>query len=74
MKHTIEKHIDGEHKFVECETLIHALRSQSIMDIEAKDGKFQLTEACDNYFSIWLTHDQLRILGQELIDLANSTK
>lgn len=42
-----------------------------VFDIEKTDAGFEIREACDYYFVVTLTADELRQLGQELIDIAN---
>jgi len=73
MKHTIQEWMNGKLQPVEYETLLEALADQRVMTIEVKDGGFEVGEACDNYFSVRLTPDQLRALGEELIALAHTS-
>jgi hypothetical protein len=73
MKHTIQEWMNGKLQPVEYETLLEALADQRAMTIEAKDGGFEVGDACDNYFSVRLTPDQLRALGEELIALAHAS-
>lgn len=43
-----------------------------IFDVEKQpDGRFEIYECCDLYFSVTVTKEQLIALGQELINLAN---
>ena len=37
------------------------------------DGKFRLREECDSYFVAILSADELRDLGNELIEIANGS-
>lgn len=57
-------------KLREYETLLEALAANGVMTVLAKDGGFEVGEACDNYFSVQLTPEQLRQLGEELIALS----
>jgi hypothetical protein len=72
MKHTILGWVNGKIKPVEYDTLLEALADQRVMTIEAKEGGFEIREKCDNYFSVRLTPDQLRELGEELIAIAHT--
>jgi len=50
-----------------------ALDSGRIFEITKNDdGTFAIYECCDHYFSEKFTADELRELGQEIIDIANS--
>jgi len=73
MKHTIQEWMNGKLQPVEYDTLIEALDNQRVMTVEAKEGGFEIGEACDNYFSVRLTPDQLRALGEELIAFAHAS-
>ena len=73
MKHTIQECINGKFQPVEYDTLLKALADQRVMTVEAKEGGFEIGEACDNYFSVRLTPDQLRALGEELVALAHAS-
>jgi len=42
-----------------------------VFDIErCEDGRFEITEACDLYFSVKLSSAELTKLGEEIIALA----
>ena len=72
MKYTIQVWINGKLQPVEYDTLLKALEEQHVMTVEAYDGGFEVYEACDNYYSVHLTPEQLRALGEELIALAHA--
>lgn len=72
MKHTIQEWMNGKLQPVKYKTLLEALEDQRVMTVEAKDGGFEIGEACDNYFSVRVTPEQLRALGEELIALAHT--
>lgn len=72
MKHTIHKWLDGKLRPLEYETLLEVLADLRVMTITAKYNYFEIVEACDYYFSVRLTPEQLRALGEELIALASS--
>ena len=65
--------MNGKLQPVEYETMLEALANQRVMTVEAKDGGFEVGEACDNYFSVRLTPEQLRQLAEELIALAHTS-
>lgn len=53
-------------------TMLEALADQRVFGIGVEeDNKFTIQEGCDNYFEVELTKEQLILLGQEIIDLAN---
>ena len=53
-------------------TLLEALDDQRVFGIVVEeDNTFIMQEQCDNYFEVELTREQLLLLGQEIIDLAN---
>ncbi len=57
---------------IESATVVKALGKASVLQVSPEvDGTFMLTEACDFYYYIILTRDQLHLLGQELIALAS---
>ena len=61
-----------ESRVDEYKTMIAAVRDRNIFTVEkAEDGIFMLQEACDQYYELAITHEQLRALGEELIALAN---
>lgn len=45
-----------------------------IFDLVKTETGFEITEACDQYFSVDLTADELKQLGQELIALADAAQ
>ena len=57
---------------VEYESLLEALKEHRVFDVVALDegAKFELSEKCDDNFSLVLTRRQLRELGEELIELS----
>ena len=70
-----------DRELVESDTVLAALadnRILSVTPINPQDdpdnaGKFRVAEMCSDYFSGYLTADQLRALGCELIALADSS-
>ena len=62
-----------ESRVDEYKTMIAAVGDRNIFTVEkAEDGIFMLQEACDQYYELAITHEQLRALGEELIALANT--
>jgi hypothetical protein len=51
--------------------MLELMNEERIFKIFQEDGKFWVMEECDENYSVDLTADQLRQLGQEIIDLAN---
>lgn len=61
---------DGE--FFSKQKMLDIVSELRIFDVEKQpDGRFEIYECCDLYFSATVTKEQLIALGQELIDLAN---
>lgn len=61
---------DGE---VETDSIIEGLNEARVLEItRLEDGRFKLTERCDEWFSVALTADQMRLLAQELIAMVDS--
>ena len=53
-------------------SILKMMDDDHIFDIIRKDGKFIIGERCDEYFRRELTADELRQLGREIIELADS--
>ncbi len=52
--------------------MLQMLKDKRVFDVDAvHDGMFQITEGCDGYFTVFLTEQELRQLGQELIAMAD---
>lgn len=52
--------------------MLEQMENAKVFSIRKKGDKFIVDECCDGYFSEELTADELRRLGQEIIDLASS--
>ncbi len=58
----------------EYESALEALKAHRIIEITPIEGGFQVREACARHFSVSLTPEQLRELGQEILALADSAE
>jgi len=57
----------------EYDSVLQAMEKGYVFTIENNDdGTFDMCEGCDNYYSATLTKEQLIMLGQEIIERANS--
>ena len=54
------------------DSVIKFLADNNIFTIEKVRSFFVLTEGCDTYYSVPLTRDELRQLGEEIKRLANN--
>ena len=60
-------------ELMEYPTVLAGLSDNRILIIEREeDGRFRVSEGCDEYFSARLTPEQLAALGRELIDVAGN--
>lgn len=60
-------------EILEYPTVLAGLSDNRIIKIDREeDGRFRVTEGCDDYFSARLTPEQLATLGRELIEMANN--
>lgn len=63
---------DGDQKSQVASPLLDRIGADRVFDVyRTHDGQFEIIEGCDGYFSITLTADEMRHLGQELIAAAN---
>lgn len=52
-------------------TVLEALEENRVFSVKRqKGGRFRVQEECDRYYAAYLTPEQLRALGQELIEMA----
>lgn len=58
----------------DCKDVLKFLEDASIVTVRYEDGKFTLTEGCDNYFEAILTPIQLATLAAQLATLAANNK
>lgn len=70
MSQTIKKLRGTQLYDVEYESLLEAMACERIFTILQRGDSFDVGEACNNYFWVRLTRDQLRQLGEDLIALA----
>lgn len=71
-QHIIEFGRQGKKR---CQSILRALETNQIVAVSKEpDGKFLVSEKCDDYFSCRLTAEQLRALGHELIALADENE
>lgn len=74
MSYTIKEWAgNGKWEDREYPTMLEAASDQRVFEVVLRDGGLELTECCDNNFSLPVTTDQLRALAAELIELANKT-
>jgi hypothetical protein len=67
----IKTWLNGQIVEEEFPTILHALDMKRVFTISVYDlTHFEITEGCDNYFSVVLTKDQLITLGHEIVNLA----
>jgi hypothetical protein len=60
-------------EMLEYPTVLAGLSDNRVLKIDREeDGRFRVSEACDDYFSAQLTSEQLAALGRELIEMANA--
>ena len=60
-------------EMLEYPTVLAGLSDNRVLKIEREeDGRFRVSEGCDEYFSARLTPEQLAALGRELIEMANA--
>lgn len=56
---------------VEADSILEALENQRVLAVtKHADGLFLIEERCDANFGVFLTPDQLKTLGRELIAIA----
>ncbi len=61
----------GDEKFpINFHRVYDAVARARIFEIKHKDSKFVLKEACDYYHELTLTPEQLKALGEELIEIS----
>ena len=64
--------VNGQYGHTEYKTMLEAMKDNRIFTVDRTDAVFVIREHCDEWFWADLTPDQLRALGQELIDLSNT--
>lgn len=55
----------------EGDTLLDALNDARVLEVEPYEDGARLREACDRYFNVVLSAEQLRALALELVQLAD---
>jgi len=71
MAHKIE---DMDGNFNTYPTMLRALERESVFSVEhRKDGMFRVREACDDYFCVYLTREQVLTLADEIRDFVENS-
>jgi len=75
MKHLVTKTnpgLHGEDKTVEFDSMLQAADGSGIFTVEKSEYGFLVAENCDSWHAMILTPDQLRLLGEELIEMSKT--
>lgn len=51
-------------------TILEALSENRVFNIKLEQGKFRIKEGCDNFYDLYLTPEQMKELGEEIIALS----
>lgn len=71
----VNRYDDTEVENTTCTTFRQFLKKSCILTIRLRpDGRFELTEACDDHFTVILTAGELQGLGAELIQLGKEAE
>jgi hypothetical protein len=70
MKYSIKQ--DGSKPNETADSMLEGMVKSCIFSVVKGDGWFEVDECCDNYFRVYLTPEQLRALGEELVALSKT--
>lgn len=53
-------------------SVLNRLVKERVFEIKQYGESFEIVECCDNYYSISVTREELRSLGQDILELASN--